>query len=199
MEISMKVIAATHNKGKLKEFNEILNKLGFEVISQKDSGIDIEPEENGKTFAENSLIKARAIKELCEYAVLADDSGLCVDALDGAPGVYSARYAGENATDADRIAKLLCELEGKYNRKAKFVSSIAFILPNGEEIVTEGEVHGTITNEASGEGGFGYDPVFLSDELGKTFGDATAEEKNSISHRGRDLLKLYEILKEKEV
>lgn len=195
----MKVIAATHNKGKLKEFNEILNKLGFEVVSQDEAGIDIEPEENGETFKDNALIKARAIKEHSSHAVLADDSGLCVDALNGAPGVYSARYAGENATDADRIVKLLDELDGEQNRKAKFVSAIAFILPDGEEIVTEGEVHGTITHEVSGEGGFGYDPIFLSDELKKTFGDATPEEKNSISHRGRALLKLYEILKEKEV
>ena len=193
----MKVVAATHNKGKIREFDAILSKLGYEVISQKDLGIETEPEENGTTFAENALIKARAIADLCDYAVLADDSGLCVDALNGAPGVYSARYAGENATDAERIEKLLSELKGKNDRNAKFVSAIAFILPNGEEIVAHGEVHGKITEKAYGDGGFGYDPIFLSDELGKTFGEATAEEKNKISHRAQGLAKLCEILSEK--
>jgi XTP/dITP diphosphohydrolase len=193
----MKVVAATHNKGKIREFNAILGKLGFEVLSQNDVGIDIEPEENGTTFAQNALIKARAIADLCDYAVVADDSGLCVDALDGAPGVYSARYAGEDATDAQRMEKLLSELKNVSDRKAKFVSAIAFIFPNGEEIVTHGEVPGRITNEICGDGGFGYDPIFLSDELGKTFGEASPDEKNEISHRARGLMALYDILSQK--
>jgi len=193
----MKIIAATHNKGKVKEIQSVLGELGYEVLTQSDIGINIEPEENGKTFAENALIKARAIAELCDYAVIADDSGLCVDSLDGAPGVYSARYAGENATDADLITKILSELDGVEQRGAKFVSAIAFVCPDGEEIVTHGEVLGSITLKAMGEGGFGYDPVFMSDELGKTFGEATLEEKNKISHRARALKNLYEELKKK--
>lgn len=191
----MKVIAATHNKGKIREFNEILGKLGFEVLSQNDIGINAEPEENGLTFAENALIKAHATSKLCSYHVIADDSGLCVEALNGAPGIFSARYAGENASDSDRIKKLLQELNGVSNRNAKFVSAIAFISPNGEEIVTTGEVLGKISETPSGDSGFGYDPVFISDELGKTFGSASAEEKNRISHRGRALAALYEKLK----
>ncbi len=195
----MKVIAATHNIGKIREFEKILSPLGFEVLSQADIGIDIEPEENGKTFAENALIKARAIAELCDYAVIADDSGLCVDALSGAPGVYSARYAGEDATDQERIKKLLSELEAFSDRSAKFISSIAFILPDGEEIVTHGEVLGSITHAPSGNGGFGYDPIFMSDELSKTFGEASLEEKNQISHRARGLMALYDILKNRKI
>ena len=196
----MKIIAATHNKGKIREFREILGKLGFEVISQNEAGIDVEPEETGKTFSENALIKARAIAELADgAAVMADDSGLCVEVLDGRPGVYSARYAGENATDGDRIKKLLSELKGKTNRKAKFVSAIAFIFPDGEEITTIGETHGTIAEEPFGSGGFGYDPVFVSDKLGKTFAEASPEEKNSVSHRGASLSALYNILKDKKI
>lgn len=193
----MKIIAATHNKGKIREFHQILGKLGFEVISQKDAGIDFEPEENGSTFEENALIKARAISKLCDCAVMADDSGLCVEALGGRPGVYSARYAGENATDAMRIEKLLSEMNGAEDRRAKFVSSVAFIFPDGEEIVTVGETHGQIAYEPKGSDGFGYDPVFISDVLGKTFAEASAEEKNRVSHRGAALLKLYDTLKEK--
>lgn len=193
----MKIIAATHNKGKIREFHQILGKLGFEVISQQDAGIDVEPEENGLTFKENALIKAHAIADLCDCSVIADDSGLCVEALDGRPGVYSARYAGEGASDADRVQKLLAEMNGENNRNAKFVSAVALILPDGEEIVTIGETYGKISSEPSGSDGFGYDPVFVSDKLGKTFAEATAEEKNSVSHRGAALKKLYNILKEK--
>lgn len=194
----MKIIAATHNKGKIKEIQEILGAIGFEVFSQDEIGITVEPEENGTTFAENAMIKARAVAELCDFAVIADDSGLCVDALGGAPGVYSARYAGEGASDADKIKKLLSELSDEENRHAKFISSIACILPDGEEITTHGEVPGNITYEMHGEGGFGYDPVFFSDELGKTFGEATADEKNKVSHRSRALKALFDILIERE-
>ncbi len=191
----MKVIAATHNKGKIKEIQSILGSLGFSVIAQNEAGIFIEPEENGKTFCDNALIKARAVAEFCDCAVIADDSGLCVDALDGAPGVYSARYAGEDATDEERVQKLLSELKDEENRAAKFVSAIAFIFPDGEEIITTGEVLGTLTHKPMGDGGFGYDPIFFSPEIGKTFGEATSEEKNKISHRYRGLVALYEILK----
>ena len=195
----MKIVAATHNKGKIKEIQKILASLGVEVITQTEMGITIEPEENGSTFADNALIKARAVKELCDCAVIADDSGLCVDALGGAPGVYSARYAGEGASDSEKIKKLLSELSGISDRTAKFKSAIAFILPDGEEIVTHGEVVGKITDKPYGEGGFGYDPVFFSDELGKTFGEASSEEKNQISHRSRGLKALFEILSERNL
>lgn len=191
----MKIVAATQNKGKIKEFQEIFAPLGFEVISQKEAGIDIDVEETGETFEENALIKAQAVYDILKDAVIADDSGLMVDALDGAPGVYSARYAGENATDQERIEKLLSELKGKEDRRAKFVSSLVLILKDGRIFTASGEVMGEISNEPSGENGFGYDPVFFSYELNKSFGIASAEEKNSISHRGKALRCLYEKVK----
>jgi len=195
----MKIIAATGNAGKIREIKKIFQMPFVEVISMKEAGIDIEIEENGSTFCENALIKAREIHKLCKCAVVSDDSGLCVDALNGAPGIYSARYAGENATDAERIEKLLGELENEGNRAAKFVSAVAFITPEGREFVALGEVYGSITREPKGDGGFGYDPIFYSTELSKTFGEATAEEKNSISHRARAFSNLYNILMEENI
>ncbi|MGN0149822.1 MAG: XTP/dITP diphosphatase [Clostridia bacterium] len=192
----MKIIAATKNKGKIKEISNILGKLGFEVESQQDAGYDVDVLETGDTFEKNALIKARAIAMLCDEPVLADDSGLCIDALDGKPGVYSARYAGEDATDADKVNKILEELKRKKDRTARFVSSVAFIFPNGKEITASGEVKGYITAEPLGENGFGYDPIFYSDELKKTFAQASDEEKNSVSHRGRALMALSEKLKD---
>lgn len=194
----MKIVAATTNKGKIREFQEILGKLGYEVVSMHDEGIDVEVEETGTTFAENALIKARAVALLCDSPVIADDSGLCVDALDGAPGIYSARFAGEEATDKDRNKKLLELMADKENRKAHYVASIAFIFPEGREIVTEGIVEGEIMYCEEGNGGFGYDPLFMCTEIGKCFGIATPEEKNAVSHRGRALAKLFDILKEEE-
>lgn len=194
----MKIVAATTNKGKIREFQEILGKLGYEVVSMHDEGIDVEVEETGTTFAENALIKARAVALLCDSPVIADDSGLCVDALDGAPGIYSARFAGEEATDKDRNIKLLELMADKENRKAHYVASIAFIFPEGREIVTEGIVEGEIMYCEEGNGGFGYDPLFMCTEIGKCFGIATPEEKNAVSHRGRALAKLFDILKEEE-
>ena len=195
----MRVIAATKNRGKIREISEILGELGIEVISQVDAGIDVEVLETGKTFLENARIKAQAVALLCDDAVLADDSGLCVDALGGAPGIYSARYAGEDATDKDKIEKLLGELGDEMNREAHFETAVSFILPDGREISASGTVHGRVTKEPSGDGGFGYDPIFFSDELGKTFGDATDEEKNSVSHRARAIKALFEILKEQMI
>lgn len=193
--VNMRVIAATKNKGKIREISEILGELGIEVVSQGDAGIDVEVLETGKTFLENARIKAQAVALLCDDAVLADDSGLCVDALGGAPGIYSARYAGEDATDEDKIKKLLGELDGEVNREAHFETAVSFILPDGRELSASGIVPGRITTEPSGDSGFGYDPIFFSDELGKTFGDATDEEKNSVSHRSRAIKALFEILK----
>lgn len=191
----MKVIAATKNKGKIREMQEILAPLDIEIVSQQELGLDVDVEETGDTFVKNALIKARAVAMVCDYPILADDSGICVEALGGAPGVRSARYAGDNATDEDRINKLLTELGDNENRRAKFVTSVAFIMPDGTEITAEDEVKGTITKEPKGENGFGYDPIFLSDELGKTFAESSDEEKNSISHRGRALKNLYDKLK----
>lgn len=192
----MKIIAATKNQNKIREISEKFAPLGFEVISQSDAGIDIDVEETGDTFAKNALIKARAVAMVCDDYVLADDSGLCVDALGGRPGVFSARYAGEGAPDSAKIEKILGELEGEENRTAKFVTNIAFIFPDGREIVTQGEVLGRILRESRGENGFGYDPIFFSDELSKTFAEATLEEKNTVSHRSRALSALYDEIKD---
>lgn len=191
----MKVIAATKNKGKIREIEEILSPLGIEIVPQTEMGIVLDVEETGDTFEKNALIKARAVRMVSDYPVLADDSGLCVDCLNGAPGVRSARYAGDNATDEDKIKKLLSEIGDNENRNARFVTSIAFITADGREITADGEVKGYITKEPSGNNGFGYDPVFFSNELGKTFADSSDEEKNSVSHRSRALHRLYEKLK----
>lgn len=192
----MRVIAATKNKGKINEIEQILGGLGIEVISQADAGIDVEVFETGTTFMENARIKAQAVSLLCDDAVLADDSGLCVEALGGAPGIYSARYAGENAPEEAKIDKLLSEMRDEKNRAAKFVTAVVFIYPDGREITATGEVHGRITMLPLGGGGFGYDPIFYSNELKKTFGEASDEEKNSVSHRAKALSSLYEKLKQ---
>lgn len=191
----MNIIVATKNQNKVREITKMFSPLGFNVMSQEDAGIDIDIEETGDTFAKNALIKARAVAMLCDDCVLADDSGLCVEALDGRPGVYSARYAGPGATDLEKIEKLLIEMQDKTNRKAKFVTNIAFIFPDGREIVTQGEVSGKILREPVGSNGFGYDPIFYSTELEKTFAQAEMDEKNRISHRGRALSALYDELK----
>ena len=193
----MRIIAATNNKGKVKEIKSIFGALGLEVSSLHDEGFDIEVEETGDTFEKNALIKARAVAMLTDDIVMADDSGLCIDALDGRPGVYSARYAGEDATDADKINKVLEEMSDKSDRRANFMTAVAVVLPDGTELVTTGEVKGQILTEPVGENGFGYDPIFLSDELKKSFAQATDEEKNSVSHRGRALKAMYEKLKDK--
>lgn len=195
----MEVIAATKNKGKIKEMQEILSPLDIKIISQQEIGMELDIEETGDTFAKNALIKARAVAMVCDSPVLADDSGICVDALGGAPGVRSARYAGEGASDEDKINKMLKEIGDNENRNAKFVTSVAFIFPDGREITAEGEVKGHITKEPHGNNGFGYDPIFFSEELGKTFAESSDEEKNSVSHRGRALRNLCEKLRNMEV
>ena len=192
----MNIIAATKNAGKIREISEIFSELGVGVVSQQDAGLDIDTEETGDSFEKNALIKARAVALLTDDIVMADDSGLCIEALDGRPGIFSARYAGENGTDRDKIQKVLTEMEDKKNRKAKFVTAVAVILPDGREFVTTGEVKGSILREPIGENGFGYDPIFYCDELEKTFAQATDEEKNSVSHRGRALRAMYKNLSE---
>lgn len=191
----MKIILASNNKNKLREMKEILSPLGYEVLSQSEAGVNLDVEENGATFEENALLKARAVHELCKEAVLADDSGLEVDALGGKPGVYSHRYAGENATDADRCEKLLSELKDVPDEKrtARFVCAIQYINADGEVKTVRGECEGRIGYEQRGENGFGYDPVFMTGE--KSFAELSAEEKNKISHRANALKKLRELLK----
>ncbi len=183
----MKLVLASQNKKKLVEMNDILSGLGIEVCSQAEAGVNLEPEETGTTFEENSLIKARAVMEASGLPAIADDSGLCVDALKGAPGVYSARYGGDGLDDVARYRLLLENMQGQMPRTAKFVSVITCCFPNGDVITARGECPGTIAFAAMGEGGFGYDPVFFVPPLKKTFAQLTPEEKNAISHRGKAL------------
>lgn len=182
-----RIVAATGNKGKLKEIQEILS--DFIVVSMKDLNISADIEENGETFRENAHIKAKAIAELCSLPVISDDSGLCVDALSGKPGIHTARFAGENATDDENIDKLLSELKTleKTKRTARFVSVVCVVFPEGETVYGEGTCEGIITNERKGKNGFGYDPVFFVPEYNKTFAELTANEKNEISHRRKAL------------
>lgn len=183
----MKLVLASKNPKKMKEMNEILSGMGVEVCLQADVGIDIDVEETGATFEENSLLKAKAVTEASGLPAIADDSGLCVDALNGAPGVYSARYGGEGLDDAGRYRLLLSSMPAGQPRAAKFVSVITCCFPNGDVLTARGECPGTIAFAPMGEGGFGYDPVFFLPRLKKTFAQLSAEEKNAISHRGRAL------------
>lgn len=195
----MEILLATNNNGKVKEMKDILSDLGVSVYSLKDKNIDIYVVEDGETFEENSVKKAKEICKVSSMITVADDSGLVVDYLNGAPGVYSARYAGENATDEEKYMKLLSELKGvpKDERTARFVSVISIVYPNGECESLRGECEGLITEAPEGNGGFGYDPVFYCPEYNKTFGELSMEEKNKISHRAKALEKLKEYLKSK--
>lgn len=190
-----KFLLASHNKKKLVELSRILEPLGFTVVSPKDiEGGITEPEENGLTFEENALIKARSGAKETGLPTVADDSGLCVDALDGAPGIYSARYAG-TGNDDDNNALLLKNLENipEEKRTARFVSSIACVFPDGREFTVRGTVEGKIGFELQGDGGFGYDPLFISEK--GCFGLLSPEEKDSISHRHNAIIKFVEELK----
>ena len=200
----MKFVLATQNPKKLKEMSAILGELGVEVVSEADLGVKIEVEETGETFAENSLLKAKAVMEATKLPAIADDSGLCVDALDGAPGVYSARYAGHHGDDDANNAKLLRELADvpEEQRSAKFVSAVCFMLPDGRALEVEGECPGRIAfTLQNGDYGFGYDPLFIPDEYGapdgkrpnterRSYAQLTPDEKDAISHRGRAMEKL---------
>ena len=194
----MKVIIASNNKGKIREYKQILEPLGFEVISQSEAGIELEAEETGTTFAENAAIKARAIFGMTRCAVLADDSGLAVDALNGEPGVYSARYGGLD-TSEERSALVLQKLNGipKEQRGARFICCIHFILDDGREITVEGSCSGWIGFKPVGDNGFGYDPIFMQGN--RSFAQIPAEEKNRLSHRADALNKLIEKLKETDI
>ncbi len=193
----MKVILASNNKNKIREMARILEPFGMEVVSQREAGADFEVEESGATFRENAEIKAAAVFERLRKPVIADDSGLVVDALGGAPGVYSHRYAGENAKDKERCEKLLSEMTDvpEEKRTARFVCEICFIDENGIRHFFTGNCEGIIGTEEKGENGFGYDPVFYCD--GKSLAEMTDDEKNSISHRGNALRLMREYLEER--
>ena len=198
--MEQKIVFATGNEGKMREVRLILQDLGFPVLSMKEAGVSLDIEENGTTFAENAMIKARAVWEKTGGIVLADDSGLVVDYLGGEPGVYSARYLGEdtsyeikNQAIIDRLADAKEE-----ERTARFVSAIAAVLPDGSELVTEGTVEGLIAHEPAGNGGFGYDPIFYLPEYGVTSAEIPIEKKNEISHRGKALEAMKKALMEEE-
>ena len=192
----MKLIIASNNKGKIREYKQILEPMGYEVVSQREAGADIEVEETGTTFAENSALKAQAIYDMFGCAVLADDSGLEIDALNGEPGVYSARYGGLD-TEGERTALVLDKMKDVPEgcRGAHFTCSICFIDSDGEHITAEGKVFGTIGYEPVGTNGFGYDPIFMYE--GKSFAEVSAEVKNNVSHRANALRDLEEKLKER--
>ena len=177
-------VLATHNPGKLAEMKDILSGLGVEVISPAEAGISVEVEETGATFAQNAMLKAKAVCAAAGLPAIADDSGLCVDALNGGPGVYSARYGGEELDDRGRYMLLLNSMRGQPTRAAHFTCAVACAFPNGE---AEGRCDGAIAFAPMGNSGFGYDPVFLIPGKGKTFGQLSPEEKSEISHRGRAL------------
>ena len=183
----MKVVLASHNKKKMVEMRTILSAMGVEVLSQAEVGVDLEPEETGTTFEENARIKARAVMEATGLPAVADDSGLCVDALNGAPGVYSARYGGPGLDDPGRCALLLQNMRGMLDRRCKFVSVVVCCVPNGDLVSGQGECAGTLAYAPRGDNGFGYDPIFFVPGLKKTFAQLTPEEKNAISHRGNAL------------
>jgi len=192
------VVLATGNKGKAKEFSKLLEGVFGNVISLSDIGSPPEVVEDGLTFRDNALKKARTIAQYSGKLTLADDSGLVVDALNGRPGVYSARYSGEGATDKTNIEKLLAELGDNPDRKARFVCVLALVDPNGEELVIEGFCEGVILDKPRGEGGFGYDPVFYLPDREKTMAEVDPEIKNRISHRAKACELLTQYLKGKQ-
>ena len=185
--MNQKFVLASHNPGKIKEMSAILAHLGLEVVCPGNLGITVDVEETGTTFAENAMLKAKTICAAANLPAIADDSGLCVDALNGGPGVYSARYGGEGLDDRGRYMLLLNSMRGQTTRAAHFACAVACAFPNGDELTAEGQCHGTIAFAPMGEGGFGYDPIFFVPEKAKTFSQLTAEEKAEISHRGKAL------------
>lgn len=183
----MKFVLASHNQNKLKELRAILSELNVEVVLQSELGLDLEPDETGTTFAENALIKAKAVMEASGLPAIADDSGLCVDKLGGAPGVYSARYGGEGLNDAQRTQLLLRAMSGQFPRTCHFSCAVACAFPNGDVLTAEGKCQGTVAFTPMGTEGFGYDPVFFVPSLKKTFAQLDSAQKNAISHRGKAL------------
>lgn len=192
------IILASNNKDKVKEVKEILK--GYDIISMKEAGIDVDIEENGTTFEENALIKARAIMKLTGQITMADDSGLEIDYLNKAPGVYSARFMGHDTSYDIKNKALIQKLEGvkESDRSGRFVCAIAVCFPDGREIVKRGTIEGLIAEEIKGDNGFGYDPIVYLPEYGKTSGELAPEEKNKISHRGKALALIKEELDKSE-
>lgn len=196
-----RIIFATGNAGKMKEIRMILADLGAEILSMKEAGISVDIEENGSTYEENALIKARAVAAAAAGdIVLADDSGLEIDSLGGEPGVYSARYMGEDTPYSIKNANLIERLQGvpDERRTARFVCAIAAVLPGGQELTARAAIEGRIGYEEKGDGGFGYDPIFYVPELKKTTAELTGEEKNLVSHRGKALQLMKEELRKNE-
>ena len=195
----MKVVLASKNRHKLEEISKITEKFDMELVLQSELGVDIDVEENGTTFEENSFIKAEAVMKATGLPALADDSGIAVDALNGEPGIYSARYGfDESLDDWGRLELLLKNTEHVPDgqRQAQFVCVITMVTPDGQCIQARGEIHGELTREPAGENGFGYDPIFFYPPLGKTTAELSSEEKNAVSHRGNALKVFYEKLKE---
>jgi XTP/dITP diphosphohydrolase len=192
------LLIATHNAGKVREYRELLADLPIEVLSLDEAGIREEVEETGTTFEANALLKARSYAQLSGLLTWADDSGLAVDALDGWPGVHSARHAGPDATDADRIQALLARLHAvdASNRGAAFHCVVALAAPDGRTWTTTGQCRGLLIDTPTGSGGFGYDPIFFVPEQGKTFAQLTSQQKNAISHRGIAARKAAQLLAE---
>ena len=191
-----RIIFATGNAGKMREIREILADMNMEILSMKEAGINAEIDEDGTTFEENAIIKAKAIAKLTNDIVLADDSGLEVDYLNKEPGIYSARYMGEDTSYTVKNQAIIDRLEGvpKEKRTARFVCAIAAVLPNGEVLTTRGTIEGYIGTKSAGENGFGYDPIFYVDEYGCSTAEISEEQKNEISHRGKALRAMKEQL-----
>ncbi len=200
----MRIVFATGNAGKMREIKQILGDIGMDVISMKEAGYTSDPEENGKSFEENALIKARALASLIndgETIVMADDSGLEVDALHKEPGIYSARYLGEETPYSVKNKNIIDRLEGiePEKRTARFVAAIAAVLPDGTELTTRGTIEGKIGYEERGANGFGYDPIFYLPDMSRSTAELPPEEKNKISHRGRALELMKDKLKRFEI
>ena len=193
-----RIIFATGNKDKLKEIREIVSRFGLDVVSMKDAGYDLSIEENGTTFAENALIKARSVCLASGEMTMADDSGIVVDAMDGMPGIHSARFMGKDTSYRIKNAAIIEKLSGvpDEKRSARYVCAIALVLPDGRHYVCEDTFEGRIGYEEKGSGGFGYDPIFYVPEAGKTAAEMTPEEKNAVSHRGKALRKMEQLLEE---
>ena len=195
----MRVVLASKNPHKLVEIRQITDKFGFELVLQSELGVDIDVEETGSTFEENSFLKAEAVMKATGLPAIADDSGIAVDALNGEPGIYSARYGFDDTLDDwGRLELLLKNTEQVPDgqRQAQFVCVITFITPDGAVIQARGEIHGELTREPRGENGFGYDPIFYYPPLGKTTAELSSEEKNKVSHRANALNLFYQKLKE---
>ena len=192
------IVFATGNQGKMREIRQILEGMDVEILSMKEAGISMDIVEDGTTFEENAVIKAKAVASATDYSVLADDSGLEIDYLNKEPGIYSARYMGEDTSYDIKNANLLERMEGVEDEKrtARFVCAIAAVLPDGEVLTVQGVIEGRVAYEPKGSNGFGFDPIFYLPEYGCTSAELSEEEKNAISHRGRALRAMREKLKE---